>query len=1264
MSEADTGQPEKIVILFAGEETNAAWAAIEPAFRTLVDAPVKVVPNQETTSWDEVTAQVLSAAAFAAMPVERVTRVPKDVPTVVVDLNGEGRLSEQEIEEPSVLYLHSEMPAGELRRVLAEHLRAHDTLFEGTRDDIPKLVSPIADTPEAYPTGPSSIRDQAELATITFEQGPIATVVAEAESGTILAVNNAAVGLFGRSHTSLRGADTEELYPHDKPNPHVANAESGTRQDTTAVSPRGDGLLEVSGGDGKQIPVSTDSETVRLGDSTYLIRTFARAEEAHERITTLQQQVTAMDASLTGISILDETGEYVYMNDAHADILGYAPKMLLGGSWRQLYDEQTIAHVESDVFPHIVETGGWEGELVGRDPTNKPVDQHVSLTSLPDGGLICVNRDISHQKRLEQQLRAIRGRVETFMLADTATEVVEELLAASVEVLERPQVGYWASKGRPDRLEPVRVRGHTESMNVEIPTFERGEGLIWGAYEAKELRYYPDVKSQYEIYNAESPIASEVIIPVGEHGVMMVGSEQQDDFEPTELELVQILSSHAKTALTLIERETQLIAAQDTIETERDQLRTIIDQIPHLIFAKTGKGEFIIANEAAAKAYGTTTDCLESWTEADLAGQEVEAEQLYADDQRVFENKKTVQQQEDTITDASGTERIVNTVKMPLELPDNDERAMLSVATDVTESHRSQVAYERQRKLTGLNRIGRLLLDTTSEKAMAETGVAVTAETLGATQVSFYRFEAEHGRLVRKATARENGISSGPATITPNDNDLWSAFASRETRQEMVAPEAIDSGQETAMSRSKNRSMNSYQRIMVPLDEFGLLTVVLAADISPDMEFIETAARTVTAAIKRISQKNQLTQLHRKLTKTDDTLRESQALAEAFQTATRRLREASDESAVYQALAGFGETVGDEVWIGHWHAGSRHIDPVFDTSANGLARPQGETKSVSTTTVTTSPMLTAIQTDEPETVHNTLADEKYETWTDRLVRFGYQSIIAVPISCGPLVHGAIEVVHRAPEAFESGVRRALVELCRTAAERFESMEDTPDLGQQAEFDFELTTERLCFPELPDGWLISGTELFFTSREMLRVEGTLDGATHDAAESYFQNQPHFAGATIVDNGPETLSLTVDILGATETIESLWRVADAQNLTLITVTADHQSEVISLRAPSNQIRTVKLAIDDLVEDVALVTKRVGPTNASTGGQSSPLDELTDRQREIIATAYRLGFYAQPKDISGDELAERFGISRSTVHQHLRKAEGTLLKSLLED
>ena len=70
--------------------------------------------------------------------------------------------------------------------------------------------------------------------------------------------------------------------------------------------------------------------------------------------------------------------------------------------------------------------------------------------------------------------------------------------------------------------------------------------------------------------------------------------------------------------------------------------------------------------------------------------------------------------------------------------------------------------------------------------------------------------------------------------------------------------------------------------------------------------------------------------------------------------------------------------------------------------------------------------------------------------------------------------------------------------------------------------------------------------------------------------------------------------------------------------------------------------------------------GVTRASREGDDSPLplDLLSSRQREVFRLAQVRGYYDHPRQANAGDLAVELGVSTSTIHEHLRKAEATLL------
>jgi len=60
---------------------------------------------------------------------------------------------------------------------------------------------------------------------------------------------------------------------------------------------------------------------------------------------------------------------------------------------------------------------------------------------------------------------------------------------------------------------------------------------------------------------------------------------------------------------------------------------------------------------------------------------------------------------------------------------------------------------------------------------------------------------------------------------------------------------------------------------------------------------------------------------------------------------------------------------------------------------------------------------------------------------------------------------------------------------------------------------------------------------------------------------------------------------------------------------------------------------------------------------------LDRLTDRQREVVSTAYEMGYFDYPREANATEVAAALGIKPSTFSEHLAVAQSKLLGELLD-
>ncbi|HJZ48543.1 MAG TPA: PAS domain S-box protein [Roseiflexaceae bacterium] len=177
---------------------------------------------------------------------------------------------------------------------------------------------------------------------------------------------------------------------------------------------------------------------------------------------TLAQLQTAIEASIDGIAILDQHGVYRFMNMAHATIHGYErPEELIGQSWTAVVPENLLPWYQQECMPQLYRDGSWRNVVVSkrRDGSLHPTD--TALTVLEDGGLVCVVRDVTEQKQIEED----RVRLQNEIIQTQAAMLVElstPLIPIDNNVMVMPLIGTLDSR-RAQQVIDALLAGVAES---------------------------------------------------------------------------------------------------------------------------------------------------------------------------------------------------------------------------------------------------------------------------------------------------------------------------------------------------------------------------------------------------------------------------------------------------------------------------------------------------------------------------------------------------------------------------------------------------------------------------------------------------------------------------------------------------------------------------------------------------------------------------------------------------------------------------------
>lgn len=110
----------------------------------------------------------------------------------------------------------------------------------------------------------------------------------------------------------------------------------------------------------------------------------------------------ALEVAREGISLLDEAGEFAYVNRAYATLYGYEPEEMVGEHWSLVYPDGEVDRVVEEILPVVDDGRTWRGETTGLRKDGTTFREDHALTRRADGCLICSVREIAPVRELAE----------------------------------------------------------------------------------------------------------------------------------------------------------------------------------------------------------------------------------------------------------------------------------------------------------------------------------------------------------------------------------------------------------------------------------------------------------------------------------------------------------------------------------------------------------------------------------------------------------------------------------------------------------------------------------------------------------------------------------------------------------------------------------------------------------------------------------------------------------------------------------------------
>ncbi|RKD95771.1 bacterio-opsin activator domain-containing protein [Halopiger aswanensis] len=351
-------------------------------------------------------------------------------------------------------------------------------------------------------------------------------------------------------------------------------------------------------------------------------------------------------------------------------------------------------------------------------------------------------------------------------------------------------------------------------------------------------------------------------------------------------------------------------------------------------------------------------------------------------------------------------------------------------------------------------------------------------------------------------------------------------------------------------------------------------------------------------------------------------------------------------------------------WIGGVNPGS---DQVVPKAAAGVEEGYLETVDISVAEDDPSgqgPSGKAIRTGEVQITNDIQTDSGFEPWREEANERGYRSSAAIPIVHEDLVYGVLNIYAESPRAFTAPEQEILSRIgdiiahAITAIERRDAL--VSDAVVELEFRVESMAEELVSLSATESCTIE-IEQLVQGDETLLVYGSATGVSQDefeetVAETDGIDDVRFLAARRDEFEFELVAPTA--ISLFETIATHGgRVESA------TITDGEFRFVVELPRGRDTRQMIEL-IKDEQSDVTYLAQRTTERSEPSGASSASVleEDLTEKQRAALETAYFAGYFDWPRESTGEEIADRLGIAPATFNQHLRTAERKFFDSVL--
>ncbi|RQG89632.1 MEDS domain-containing protein [Natrarchaeobius chitinivorans] len=518
-------------------------------------------------------------------------------------------------------------------------------------------------------------------------------------------------------------------------------------------------------------------------------------------------------------------------------------------------------------------------------------------------------------------------------------------------------------------------------------------------------------------------------------------------------------------------------------------------------------------------------------------------------------------------------------------------------------------------------------------------------------------YDHETGSFRPNESTTESGILDTEAITDALSDRTWEIFTREEgiQREPISFTEASDGPADLPLGET----------VSVPLGRHGVLVAVFPDYMTLndyDIAVLQTLQTKCRTALDNIIYQESVEEHQTKLEEQTEQIRELEEVISLLQDTGRELIDANTRTEIEQTVCNqlSSSSLVNFAWFGTDSSKDSSITPSrsCDSENDYLESVQAHQENP-----VIEPATTAFKNNKPVVIDDLITEPPFEPWRAKALERGYKSVASVPVCFKDSKYGVLTLFSDRTNVFNHQIEQVLENLGRCTGHAINACETKKALISE-----QVTELEICIKDnsLPSISLASEFDTRITFKGIVpqkdsppRTYFTIHDCNKEEVEAFakrnygIRNINHIVEkgdghlfASIVDD-PCFFQILLDHGGVP-----------------CELTAEGDKAEMTLELPNNMSSGSFISmLERLYNHVEVKSSqtREREFHVREEFRQEFENEITDRQKQVLKTAYHSGFFNSPRDCTGQDLADQLGVTQPTVTENVRSAERTLLRLL---